>query len=36
MAEDAVRLLPLDDGSWRLEAYLGRGGYEAARKALTR
>jgi NADH-quinone oxidoreductase subunit F len=35
MIEDAVRLLPADDGSWRLEPYLGRGGYEAARKALT-
>jgi NADH-quinone oxidoreductase subunit F len=35
MAEDTVRLLPSDDGSWRLEDYLRRGGYGAARKALT-
>jgi NADH-quinone oxidoreductase subunit F len=35
MIEDAVRLLPADDSSWRLEAYLRRGGYEAARKAVT-
>jgi len=35
MFEDGVRLLPADDGSWRLEDYLRRGGYEAARKALT-
>ena len=35
MSENGVRLLPLDDDSWRLEAYLRRGGYEAARKALT-
>jgi len=35
MSEDAVRLIPADDSSWRLEAYLRRGGYEAARKAVT-
>ncbi len=35
MSEDAVRLIPADEGSWRLEAYLRRGGYEAARKAVT-
>ena len=35
MSEDAVRLVPADDSSWRLEAYLRRGGYEAARKAVT-
>ena len=35
MIEDAVRLIPADDSSWRLEAYLRRGGYEAARKAVT-
>jgi len=35
MSEDAVRLIPADDASWRLEAYLRRGGYQAARKAVT-
>jgi NADH-quinone oxidoreductase subunit F len=35
MIDDAVRLLPVEDDAWRLEAYLRRGGYEAARKALT-
>ena len=35
MIEDAVTLLPPDERSWRLEAYLARGGYEAARKAVT-
>ena len=35
MSQDAVRLLPADGSSWRLEAYLGRGGYAAARKAVT-
>lgn len=35
MSEDAVRLIPADDSSWRLEAYLRRGGYDAARKAVT-
>jgi NADH-quinone oxidoreductase subunit F len=35
MSEDAVRFIPADEASWRLEAYLGRGGYEAARKAVT-
>jgi len=35
MVENEVRLLPDDDGSWRLEAYLRQGGYQAARKALT-
>ena len=35
MLENDVRLLPPDDESWRLEAYLRRGGYDAARKALT-
>jgi NADH-quinone oxidoreductase subunit F len=35
MPENGVRLLPVDDGSWRLEAYLRGGGYQAARKALT-
>jgi NADH-quinone oxidoreductase subunit F len=35
MSEAAIRLLPADESSWRLEAYLRRGGYEAARKALT-
>ena len=35
MADDAVRLLPVDDESWRLEDYVRRGGYAAARKALT-
>jgi NADH-quinone oxidoreductase subunit F len=33
--ENEVRLLPVDEGSWRLEGYLRRGGYEAARKAVT-
>jgi NADH-quinone oxidoreductase subunit F len=32
--EDTVRLLPADEASWRLDAYLRRGGYEAARKAI--
>jgi NADH-quinone oxidoreductase subunit F len=35
MFDDSVRLLPADEDSWRLEAYLRRGGYEAARKAVT-
>jgi len=35
MSESPVRLLPVDESSWRLEAYLGRGGYAAARKAVT-
>jgi NADH-quinone oxidoreductase subunit F len=35
MNEDAVRLIPADDSSWRLEAYVRRGGYEAARKAVA-
>ncbi|MBE3110901.1 MAG: NADH-quinone oxidoreductase subunit NuoF [Acidobacteria bacterium] len=35
MSEDDVRLIPADDSSWRFEAYLRRGGYEAARKAVT-
>ncbi len=35
MSEDAVRLLPADESSWRLEAYVRRGGYEAARKAVA-
>ena len=35
MVEDSVRLLPADEESWSLEAYLRRGGYEAARKAVT-
>ncbi len=33
MIDNGVRLLPVDDDSWRLEAYLLRGGYDAARKA---
>jgi NADH-quinone oxidoreductase subunit F len=35
MSEAAARLIPAGEGSWRLEDYLGRGGYEAARKAVT-
>jgi NADH-quinone oxidoreductase subunit F len=35
MSEIGARLLPVDDNSWRLEAYLRRGGYETARKVLT-
>ncbi len=35
MIENGVPLLPPDEGSWRLEAYLARGGYEAARRAVT-
>jgi NADH-quinone oxidoreductase subunit F len=33
--ENEVRLLPVDESSWRLDAYLRQGGYEAARKAVT-
>jgi NADH-quinone oxidoreductase subunit F len=35
MSDDGVTLLPADDRSWRLEPYLARGGYAAARKAVT-
>jgi len=35
MSENGVRLLPVDDDSWRLEAHLRQGGYETARKAVT-
>jgi len=35
VTEPEALLLPPDDGSWRLADYLRRGGYEAARKALT-
>ncbi|HSA97054.1 MAG TPA: NADH-quinone oxidoreductase subunit F, partial [Acidobacteriota bacterium] len=35
MTEANVRLLPPDEGSWRIEAYLGRGGYVTARRVLT-
>src|SRR5512143_748280 len=35
MIENLATLLPPDERSWRLEAYLARGGYEAARKAVT-
>jgi NADH-quinone oxidoreductase subunit F len=35
MREDAVRILPADEGSWNLEAYVRRGGYASARKAVT-
>jgi NADH-quinone oxidoreductase subunit F len=35
MREDAVRLLPADEGSWDLESYIRRGGYASARKAVT-
>jgi NADH-quinone oxidoreductase subunit F len=35
MSDADVRLLPADEASWRIEAYIGRGGYEAARKAVT-
>jgi len=35
MSQDTVRLIPADEGSWRLDAYLRRGGYDAARKAVT-
>lgn len=35
MSENGFRLLPGDEGSWRLEAYLRRGGYDTARKVLT-
>ncbi len=35
MSQDTVRLIPADEGSWRLDAYLRRGGYQAARKAVT-
>ena len=34
MAEATMTLLPAGENSYGLEAYLGRGGYEAARKAL--
>ncbi len=35
MFDESVRLLPAEEDSWRLEAYLRRGGYEAARGAVT-
>jgi NADH-quinone oxidoreductase subunit F len=35
MIDNGAPLLPPDDRSWRLEAYMGGGGYEAARKAIT-
>jgi NADH-quinone oxidoreductase subunit F len=35
MSEADVRLIPADEASWRLDAYLRGGGYEAARKAVT-
>ena len=35
MSDRTARFLPADESSWRLDAYVGRGGYEAARKALT-
>ncbi len=35
MPESMDRLLPVDDASWGLEAYVSRGGYAAARQALT-
>ena len=35
MSETSVPLLPVDEGSWRLEHYLRQGGYEAARKVLV-
>ena len=34
MAEAKETLIPAEENSFRLEAYLGRGGYEAARKTL--
>jgi len=35
MVDNGLALLPSDDRAWRLEAYLARGGYDAARKAVT-
>ncbi len=35
MRDDLTRLLPAGETSWRLDAYLRRGGYAAARKAVT-
>jgi NADH-quinone oxidoreductase subunit F len=35
MTETDVRLLPADEGAWRLEAYLRQGGYATARRVLT-
>jgi NADH-quinone oxidoreductase subunit F len=35
MIDEAVRLLPVKDDAWRLEAYLRGGGYAAARRVLT-
>ena len=35
MSRDTVRLIPADESSWRLDAYLRRGGYDAARRAVT-
>ena len=35
MIDSDLRLLPADESAWRLKDYLTRGGYEAARKALT-
>ena len=35
MSAPDARLLPLDEASWGLEAYRARGGYAAARRAVT-
>jgi NADH-quinone oxidoreductase subunit F len=35
MSDQTGRLLPADDASWRLESYEARGGYQAARRAVT-
>jgi NADH-quinone oxidoreductase subunit F len=35
MTENGVRLLPVDEGSWHLEAYLRQGGYQTAREVIT-
>ncbi|MBP1659554.1 MAG: nuoF2 [Candidatus Aminicenantes bacterium] len=35
MSENGVRLLPVDESSWHLEAYLRGGGYRTAREVIT-
>jgi NADH-quinone oxidoreductase subunit F len=35
MFENGVPLLPVDDGSWHLDAYVRQGGYRTAREVIT-